>query len=549
MKSKKVLIAIIAVIATLAILGGTFAGLWFFTDVFNFLKPANDVFSNQIEKAFNLENVKFTDYSELLKDYKEISEKPSKTKLNMTANLNISELDSEVQNTINKSKITIESNVDSKAKKSQNKIGLYSNNSEILTLDLVTNNSKIGIGCTDLYDKYLTISSEDMLNYIKENSSEEDIEELELLLNNISNTNIDPYELLYISENDLKHFDETYRNCLTTLISKDCYTSEKDVEVSVDGSDVKTTAYYLTLTGKDTYKFISDLTNQIKDDSVITKIITEKANLILGSENKISENDVKELISQIIDSLMEELEDIKDEDEQAIQVAVYSKGTKPVRIEFNIAEDVEELDDKKTLLSIELADNKEIYTIYQDEKAYLVIENKYTKNEKDEKAGTITAKMSGMSLGTLTYEIIEKNDESKLNLSLNIPLAQVSGEINLSTKGNYKKEDVQFDGSFKFKYKTESVEIKFDGTTEFGNVSIPDLTSSNSTDVLNLSETEMKTELTNILQKASEVLPKRLKLIGINIDAEDILPSTSLNNKVDLDNSLNTITTEEEPAA
>ena len=30
----------------------------------------------------------------------------------------------------------------------------------------------------------------------------------------------------------------------------------------------------------------------------------------------------------------------------------------------------------------------------------------------------------------------------------------------------------------------------------------------------------------DILEKASEVLPERLKLIGVDIDKEDILPST-----------------------
>ena len=63
---------IIAIVAILAILGGTFAGLWFFTDVFNFLKPENEVFSNQVEKALNIEEAKFVDYSDFLKEYKEM---------------------------------------------------------------------------------------------------------------------------------------------------------------------------------------------------------------------------------------------------------------------------------------------------------------------------------------------------------------------------------------------------------------------------------------------------------------------------------------------
>ena len=97
MKAKKIIIPIVAIIAILAVLGGVFAGLWFFTDLLNFLKPANDVFSNQLEKALNVEGAKFTDYSDFLKDYKEVANKPFKSNINMSANLNIKELDSDTR--------------------------------------------------------------------------------------------------------------------------------------------------------------------------------------------------------------------------------------------------------------------------------------------------------------------------------------------------------------------------------------------------------------------------------------------------------------------
>lgn len=525
MKAKLIIIVIIAI---LVVLGGTFAGLWFFTDVFNFLKPANDVFSNQIEKALNLEGAKFSNYSDFLKEYKEMSDKSYKSKFNMTADLKISKLNSEIQDTINKSKITIESNADIKGKKAQNKIGLYSDNSEILSLDLITNDTKLGIGSKDLYDKYLSISLEDLTKFIEKNSSEFDEEELEMILNSFSNSNINIYDLLYISDEDLKHFDETYRDCFTKLISKDCFTTEKKIEVDVNDDTVKTTAYYLTLTGEDTYNFVSELTNLIKDDSVLTKIITEKANLLLesASEEKLSEDDVKDLVSKTLDELLKELEEIKDKKDNAIQIAVYSNNSKPVRIDLNNIKDANDLDEKETIFSIEYAKSKNIYTIYQNEKAYVTIVDEYTKNSDEEKVGKITAKASGVSVGTLDYEIINKDNENKLDLSLNVPLAQISGKINFSSKGNYKKEPVTIEGLMSFKYKEDSATINFDGSIEYGDVSIPELTSSNSVDFLKLSETEMKDELVKILTKASEVLPSRLKLIGIDVKPEDILPKT-----------------------
>ena len=530
MKAKKIIIAIVAI---LVVLGGVFAGLWFFTDVFNFLKPANEVAVDQFEKALNLDGVKFADYSKVLQKYKDVSDKPFKSKFNVSANLNISELDSKSKDLVNNSKITIESNSDITNKKAQNKIGLYSKDSEVLTLDMVTDNDKVGLGCKDLYDKYLTVSMEDLINYIKDNSkniniSNSDVEALELMMENMSNPKLNTYDLLYISNDDLKHFDETYRDCLKKLISKDCYTSEKNVEVDVDGNSVKTTAYYLTLTGEDSYKFIKDLTNLLKDDSVLTRIITDKANLILESagQKKIDEEDVKEALANITDKFLGEFESLKDEKDSAIQFAIYSKNNKPVRIDFNTIKDINKKDDKETILSIEYAENKNIYSIYQDEKAVFTITDEYSKKTDEEKIGKLKLSASGMSIGTLDYEIVNKKDESKLNLSLNIPLASLYVEIKLSENGDYSKEPVEVTGSMKFGYQKESAEIKFDGTVEFGDVSIPELTSSNSVNVMKLSEKELQSEVEKILKKASEVLPSRLKLLGLNVKSSDIYQET-----------------------
>ncbi|MCR5146666.1 MAG: hypothetical protein K6B70_04910 [Clostridia bacterium] len=529
MKAKKIILPIVIIVAILAILGGTFAALWFFTDIFNFLKPANEVFSSQLEKALNLEGAKFTDYSDFLKDYKEMSNKSYKSKMNMSAKLNLSELDTNTKNIVNKSKITVESNCDIQNRNSQTKIGLSADNSEVLTVDLVNNKDKVGIGCKDLSDKYLVVSMEDLVKYLKANAgtkmSKDEITALETVSKSLSSgSNLNAYDLLYISDDDLKHFDERYRNVLKDLISKDCYSTEKNVKVDVDGDEVKATGYYLTLTGEDAYKFTEDLSNLIKDDDVLVRIATEKINMVLESsgQNKVKEDDVKNYMNKALESLLNEISAIKDEKEAAVQIAIYSKNNKPVRIDVNTLEDVNEKDKKETLVSIEYAKNTTLYTVYNNGTAYITVKDEYSKKSDNERKGKLTASVSGMSIGTLDYEIVGKDNESKLYLSLNIPLADLSGEVKIETRGNYKKEPVQINGNIKFNYKKESAELNFDGSIEYGDVSVPELTSSNSIEVLKLSNSELQTELNKILKKASEVLPARLKLIGINIKAEDI---------------------------
>ena len=410
MKAKKAIIAIIIILLVLCGLGVGGFCLWKFTGLFNFLKPANEVFSNQMEKALNMEGAKFADYSDFLKEYKDNYDKPYKLNLNMSAKLNISELDSKTKTLINNSKIKLESNIDAKNNKSQNKIGLYSNNSEVLTLDLVNNDKKIGIGCKDLTDKYLTISSEDMVKYLKENGSKNlSDSDIKLIENTFSGSKIDAYELLYISDSDLKHFDERYGDVLKTLISKECYSTEKNVEVEVDDKDVKTTAYYLTLTGEDTYKFVEELTKLVKDDSVLTKLIAEKANMILenAGQEKIDEDTVKEYMDEIFEEMLKGLDSIKDEKDAAIQIAIYSENNNPVRIELNTLEDANEKDKKETLFSIEYAKKKRIYTLYQDGKTYITAIDEQEENSKTEKKGKITLKAMGTQIGTIDYDLID----------------------------------------------------------------------------------------------------------------------------------------------
>ena len=530
MKAKKIIIPIVIVIAILTVLGGTFAALWFFTDIFNFLKPANEVFSSQLEKALNLEGAKFSDYSEVLKEYKEMSNKSYKGKFNMTAKVNLSELDSKTTDIINKSKITLETNYDVPNNNSQSKIGLYSNNSEVLTVDIVNNKDKVGISSKDLSDKYLVVSTEDLVKKLedtanKTNMSNNEIKALEAVSKNLSSgSSLNTYDLLYISDEDLKHFDDTYKDVLTKLISKDCYSTKKNLEVSVNGDDIKTTGYFLTLTGEDAYKFVEDLTDLLKDDDVIIKIATEKINMILESSNqdKITEKAVKEYMEKAFGELLNNLKSIKDEKDAAIQLAIYSKNNKPVRIDINALEDVKDTDDSEKILSIEYGKDTTIYTLYNQGKEYITVKDEFSKKSDKEKSGKITASISGTAIGTLDYEIVTKDTENKLNLSLNVPLAELSAEVKLHSKGNYKKEPVEIEGNISFKYKKESAEVNFDGSIEYGDVSVPELTSSNSIEVFKLSDSELKDELNKILKKASEVLPARLKLIGIDVKAEDI---------------------------
>ena len=227
-------------------------------------------------------------------------------------------------------------------------------------------------------------------------------------------------------------------------------------------------------------------------------------NLILGnsSEYSIEEDDVKSFITELVDDLVSSLEDSKDSEESAVQIAVYSVDDNPVRIDFNNLDDAKDLDNAETILSFEFYD---------------------TKNSDEETSGTLKISADDSTIATIDYTILEKEDEEKLDILLKVPDISLNAGINMETTGNYQEEEVAIKGSINLTIGKESAEINFDGTVEYtDDVSVPELTSSNSIDILKMSEEELNTEVQKIVKKASEVLPEKLKLIGIDVKAEDI---------------------------
>lgn len=545
-KGVKILIAVIAVIV---VLGGVVAGL-FFSGLFDFMKPARKTWSKQVQKALNLDGVKITDYAEVMDEYKDMYEKPFKANFEVSADLSISELDKDVQNTINNSKIKVESAQNVKEKNSEAKITLEAKDSKVLDFEVVTNKTNFGIASKDIYDKYLTVSLEDLENYLKKNNEldtsdlPENIDSLTDLYNKASELN--PYDLLYVSKDDLKTIEKTYKKVFENSIDKKAYTKKANQKVKVDGKEVGTTGYYLTLSGEDGKKLLEDLSSAFADDETLNKIIVEKTNMIMESigEDKISSKDVADLLKKASDQIKESTKSFKDFDKQGVQIAVYSKFSKPVRLEVNYIEDMDNIYDGKTLISVEYAKNKDIYRIMPDEMQSVTIVDNYKKKTDKERIGSLSIKMAGFELGTIDYEIINKDNEKKVALDANISefvtqQANLDGGINfkieVSTKGNYKKEPVEVYFNFEGKYGEESAKVTVNGTIEYSDdISITELKSDNSTEVLKLNSTEQSELLDKIGKKAAEVLPERLKLIGIDVKAEDIYKPTNTSNNTNL---------------
>lgn len=464
--------AIIIIVSVLVILGGVFAGLFFFTDTFNFLKPASDNFSKQAKKLMGTdESPKYSDYEEFLNKLK--SDSSSSAELNMSMNLSLpsSVMDYSTQKLINSSSVKYKGSYDANSKAMLNDVGLYKDNKEVLTLSMIAKDQAVSVNCKDLYDKYLTLDLSKYESFCQANNIEVDeetkqsIEALSKIKNVDSNKLI--YDFYYISEKDFNSLHKNYDNILVDLVDKEKYTTKKNQKVSVDGEDVKTTAYSLTMDGEDAIDFTNKLIDKIKNDSTLKKLIIEKYNimkdysnsLVTASENTKSSTKSAELpeltesnIDTFLSKLVEELEDAKKEfedNDKCIKLTIYSnKKNEPVKFEMAILDDKED-DEGSVIFTEELAKGKNIYTIDLEKIAKLsgdesssssssnsyLDESLYTSNTTSSRnsISSVTNNLSRMasSLSKIIIEdSYEKTDDSR------------KGTIKVSAKASSSKQDM-----------------------------------------------------------------------------------------------------------
>ena len=465
--------AIIIIVSVLVVAIATCTGLYFFTDVFNFIKPASANFSSQAKKLLGTDkDNKYSDYEAMLKKLK-ISDKSYTSNADISMNVSVpsSIVDSSTQKLINSSKIKYNGSYDANSKAMSNNVGLYKDNKEFLTLQLVQKDQTVSVGCKDLYDKTLNFDLSKYDEFCQKNNITADEETKASIdaLKSMKDSNYTDflYDLLYLSEDDFNSLNKTYGNLLSDLISKDNYSTKKNEKITVGGDDIKTTAYSLTLSGEDAYNFINKLVDLVKNDDTTKKLIIDKYNILKKYNTSLisaydeveakSANQNTELpdltvdnINSFLDDLVKDLEKSKDDfasSDKCLQFTIYSdKKSEPVKFEISV------LDDKKdkegtTIFTEELSDGKTKYTI--DIKNINKLSSNQT-NEDDDDDDTYSNVLN-------TTKSTTSSNKSKTSSSLSTSLDELADSISeLIIEDSYKKTDDSRKGTITISAKTSN---------------------------------------------------------------------------------------------
>lgn len=544
MKKKKILIIPIVIIILLVALAGVSAFLYFKTDLF---KSPKQLFFKYLGESVS--STKNFNYDKSLANYKELSQKSSKSTGEITGSItdnssNTSSSSKSIEDAINNSKIeySIES-IPSKNKYHASIKPNY-NDSEITNLELLADNDSYGAKCTDLYDKYVYFENNNLKTLVSKFGIDSKYipDKLE---------KVDIYELLNISADSRTQIVDRYQKLLDSKLTKDMFTSNKKVTTSVNGTNVKANAYTLTINGEHAYDILLSFFQTLKDDDQTLDLIIEKCEksgvtkayetqeniqssiYSISSDNNDDEIQItftKDSLKDDIQTLIESLQDSKDNfsADESVQIIVYSYKGKTAKIEFKNGSD------ETSAFSIEITHNKseEIITLNSDDTTY--IKANYSSSKKEEKATIVLYEDNDTEFANLYIE--HKKDKNKINFKINDSSNSVL-ELNIDSNGQIGKGTIETVCNLKFK-EEDDLEINLNlnnSTTYTDDINIDDLSSNNGELLNTISNTKMNDLYKEIYSNLQKVLPEKAKLLGIDLP-KDIL------SKLDPDADKKTIT-------
>lgn len=510
----------IAIIFAIVLLIGAcaFAAVYYLTDIF---KTPQDAFYSYIEKAAKMDNA--TSYQEMLEELKAAKEKSYKSETSIGVEIDSKRISDkqaqQMQNMLKNVKLNVNSNVKPSENKSTSEISLNFGGFSAGDLKLVKDGEVFGIKSDLLDNKYIAVEN----NNLKDLFSK-----LGAKTTNIPNKfeSIDLYDLLYVSKEDQFNLEKTYKNIFKDTIPAENYTKQENITQKVNGQDVNTTAYTLSLGKEDLINVIVKLLETAEEDDTLLNIITEKVNKLVDNgmfdqmnastsyslpstiksrrtimANKISTDQLKQRIKELINDLKSENNYTSS---SKVEIILYVANNDIVKMELKandevlMAMDFYNSDDMRHIVFYAKEKSYPTYGSYvdyyrptkQSSKLVKLMEIEY----KSAKNGDTKTEVVGFSL----YD-----DEEKIGKIL----------IDLNTKGKKWEGKSETTGKIAFETEAGTMSLIIDSKVEYtDDVSVESLDRSNSNVLNNMTEKEIK----QYFEKISKNVEDTFSMFGIN---------------------------------
>lgn len=442
---KKKIIIISVVIALVLILGGVGAYLFLATDLF---KSSETLFYKYlVETSGILKNSQLEEIDKL-KQQSAYTTTGEATVSFVGADETKQSLYDEMFDNL---KITVNGKSNDSEQLSNTNLKLMYGTQELFNLDVAKNENIYGVKSDEIVTSYLGVKNENLQVLAQKLGISGNIP------NEIS-SNIK--EILEISDEDYEHIAQTYLPVLQSSISKDKFSKDTDVPVSLNGEGHKVNAYRLDLTGDELVSVITNVLNTLTQDSVTLNLITTKAKALGLDQQYTQVNNLTKMINSQIKNLSKTLSEYKD----GVSIVIYEENKVRFGIEIIIKNQSKvNFIYKNSDTSDEMQINVENLNSEEDEKDSIQIQYSATKTS----TNTIQ-KISIVQDGTAILEISTTTDGAaslnNVNNTTNITFNSEEGETTVLTY----TEQLQFVDNLEnlFKLDNTNCAIINDYTTE-----------------------------------------------------------------------------------
>lgn len=420
MKNKKALVVImlLLVIILVACVG---AYAYITLDVF---KTPKQLFGKYLDNQ--IEQVKAIDVGPLKTVYEKIKTVPSEVEYNMDI-----EVDDEYElakvSATYKEKVTIDPQnfkAMGNLKATINSVeGEFDEDMELpefpfdtINYSFYADKEKLAAKIPELNEKYFSIKTKTVLDEMEKNLNIGDDKKIE-----INQENIEKYK---------NEFVEIYKRCIVDITSKftdDKFTTEKNVNVDVNGQNITANKYSFNLKVSEFGSIAVDVLNKISEEKVLSDFMTEE---------QITE--FKETI-QYIDEKVKSLEE-----DQNIKFNIYGNNGKTVKLDFQLNDEV----------------IAEFMVVNVSDVETNIIINAFKNKKEDGEVGSKT---------NITYSIKSENENTRV-ITISASNSYVKEDIK-ALKKYYEDEgysyysDEMLDEMYKDESLSQKVTITFDGDT------------------------------------------------------------------------------------
>lgn len=469
---KKIIWGVVAVVIIIAALLGI---LYFTTDMF---KSPEQLFYKHLTDDSNL--LGKTTYADVMKELKSKAESSSENAGEITAKITGTDSDvQEAEAVLEKGKITYDIKTVGAEKKMQGDITLNYDGKDIVTVNVLRNQEQYGIKVAEAYDKYVSVEN---------NNLKALFQKLGVDATNIPDKieMVDYYEILNIDDATLKHIEDTYTDTIKQNIPAESYSIEKNVTVKIDGTDVTTNAYKLTLTEEQLKTVLEKMMETLKSDDTTLDLIVSRYNMMMepykamGMQMTGTTELTKESLIKAIEDELQEVVDTSAGSETALEIISYGIKDNKAKIVMNAVEN-----------------NESVAKLEMD-----------TTKEGNDKKATITLSAEDLNM---TMKTLENDDNVEANVTISADDANI--ELNM-TVANKKSSTI----TMKVSSDGTTVEINIkDEVKSTENVTVDDFTTENSVKLNDMTQTEISTLVQTIYTNITNVLPQKAQLLGINL--------------------------------